>query len=299
MAVETRGISIERAASVSGETTTSLQLTAVRVDGIDLAYVAQGSGDPVVLVHGAGATDLRTWSAQLAPFAQRYRVIAYSQRYHWPNRWVGDGSEIYATQRHAGDLAGLIRALDLGPSHIVGSSYGADIALLLACQHLELVRSLVLGEPGLGPWLPRLPGGAALAAEYFQSMVPAVEAIERGEVESAVRLFIDAVAGAGVYDHLSPAVHQRLRANARLLAFESPDRGDNSPLDCADAGQITAPALLLTGDASPAMFGLVAEELARCMPGIQRAVIPDTAHLLHSMNPEVYNAVVLAFFAEH
>jgi pimeloyl-ACP methyl ester carboxylesterase len=47
------------------------------------------------------------------------------------------------------------------------------------------------------------------------------------------------------------------------------------------------------------MFGLVAEELTRCMPGIERAQIPNTAHLLHGMNPAAYNETVLTFLTEH
>lgn len=278
--------------------TTSFQPTSVRVDGIDLAYVEHGSGDPVVLVHGSGPTDLRTWGSQIEPFAQHYRVIAYSQRYHWPNAWVGDGRDVYSTPLHVADLAGLTRALDLGPCHVVGSSYGGDIALLLAFEHPELVRSLVLGEPGLQRWLRFLPGGAALDAEYMDTIAPAAQAVQRGDLEVAVRLFIDVVLGPGLYDQLPASLHERLRDNARLLGFERPDL-DDSPFGCTEARSIAAPALLLTGDGSPAMFGLVAKELTWCMPGIEQELIPNAAHLLHAMNPEAYNATVLAFLAEH
>jgi pimeloyl-ACP methyl ester carboxylesterase len=277
---------------------TSSHPTSTRVDGVDLAYVERGQGDPVVLVHGGGATDLRTWDAQFEPFARYYRVIAYSQRYHWPNTWVGDGWDVNSTRLHVADLAGLVHALGLGPCHVIGSSYGGDIALLLAYEQPELVRSLVLGEPGLGHWLRQLPGGAALEAEALQTMAPAAQAVQRGDLAAAARLFIDTVLGPGRYDQLPASVHERLRDNARLLGFERPDLDDN-PVGCAEAGTIAAPTLLLTGDGSPAMFGLVAEELTRCMPGIARALIPNTAHLLHGMNPAAYNATVLAFLAEH
>jgi pimeloyl-ACP methyl ester carboxylesterase len=56
-----------------------------RHGNIGLAYVEQGRGAPVVLVHGGGPTDLRTWGQQLEAFAERFRVIACSQRYHYPN----------------------------------------------------------------------------------------------------------------------------------------------------------------------------------------------------------------------
>jgi pimeloyl-ACP methyl ester carboxylesterase len=61
----------------------------VRADDISLGYVDHGQGAPVVFVHGSGTTDLRTWGAQIEPFSEHFRVIAYSQRYHFPNAWVG------------------------------------------------------------------------------------------------------------------------------------------------------------------------------------------------------------------
>jgi pimeloyl-ACP methyl ester carboxylesterase len=275
-----------------------MQFRKIAVNGAELHYVERGMGDPVVLVHGAGATDLRTWTGQLDPLAARYRVIAYSQRYHYPNAWAGDGSDIYSTRTHVADLAALIRELRLAPCHVVGSSYGGDIALLLAAQRPELVRTLVLGEPGLTLWLLRLPGGGALYQAYLDTIAPAARAVQDGDRETAARLFSDAVLGPGVFDQLPSSTRERLKENARLLAFERSEL-DDSTFSCADAGRIGAPSLLLTGDSSPAMFGLVAEELARCMPGCERATIPNASHLLHGMNPRVYSETVLAFLERH
>jgi non-heme chloroperoxidase len=267
-------------------------------NGTEIHYVERGAGDPVVLVHGSGATDARTWGSQLDPLAAHYRVLAYSQRYHYPNAWAGDGRDVYSTMTHAADLAALIRGLRLGPCHLVGSSYGGDIVLLLAAQHPELVRTLVLGEPGLALWLLRLPGGEALHQAYLDTIAPAARAVQEGDIETAARLFSDGVLGPGVFDQLPLPTRERLKENARLLAFERPER-DDSPFSCADAGRITAPSLLLTGDSSPEMFGLIAEELARCMPGCERATIPNASHLLHGMNPQAYNETVLAFLGRH
>lgn len=276
----------------------AFHLQVLTVNGVELAYIERGTGDPVILVHGGGATDLRTWAAQIDDFSASYRVIAYSQRYHWPNAWVGDGSDVYSTSRHVADLAELILGLHLGPCHLVGSSYGADIVLLLAYKHPELVRSLVLGEPGLHPWLMTLPGGDALHEAYLRAIEPAAQAALHGDAEAAARTFIEVVLGPGLYDQLPEATRSRVRDNARLLGYERPDR-DDTPLSCSAVAQVAAPTLLLTGDGSPAMFGLVADALARCMPGAERAVVPDTAHILHGMNPAAYNNMVLAFLARH
>ena len=132
----------------------------------------------------------------------------------------------------------------------------------------------------------------------MDTIEPAARAVQEGDWEAAARLFIDGVSGQGVFDQLPASTRERLKDNARLLAFERPEL-DDSTFSCADAGRITAPTLLLTGDSSPKMFGLVVEELARCMPGCERATIPDASHLLHGMNPPVYSETVLAFLDRH
>src|SRR6476659_176246 len=69
------------------------QLKEIQVNGVNIHYLDEGSGDPVVFVHGGGATDYRTWIPVVGPFAERYRVIAPSLRCHYPNEWRGVGSD--------------------------------------------------------------------------------------------------------------------------------------------------------------------------------------------------------------
>ncbi|MGI8916120.1 MAG: alpha/beta fold hydrolase [Chloroflexota bacterium] len=110
------------------------------VNGVLLHYLDQGHGVPVVFVHGS-VNDYRSWSPQIAPFADQYRVITYGRRYHYPNRAPGPGAA-YAAATQVDDLATLVRELGLGAVHLVGSSYGALVALVLAAQQPVLVRTL-------------------------------------------------------------------------------------------------------------------------------------------------------------
>src|SRR5207245_1852200 len=126
-----------------------------RVTGAELRFVERGAGIPVVLVHGSLGT-LENWGPQIDAFATRFRVIAYSRRYHWPNAAQPDGQG-YSLSLHADDLIGLIEALGLERVHLVASSYGAYVALLVTLRRPDLVRSLVLAEPPLLPWLGRTP----------------------------------------------------------------------------------------------------------------------------------------------
>ncbi len=275
---------------------TFAQPATVHVNGVDLYYVEQGMGPVVVFVHGGGATDFRTWAPQIDSFAQHYRVVAYSLRYHYPNAWAGDGSDYTATT-HAEDLAALIETLRLAPAHVVGSSYGGEIALLLARQRPQVVRTLVLAEPALTAWQPKvLPEMVRSADAHALLWEASARAVHSGDFEKGVKLFASRVLGEGAYERLPDSVRQRMLDNARVLGL--PEDAVLSDFSCADAGRIEAATLLLTGDASPRQFLAVADELARCMPHAERATIPHASHLLHGMNPIGFNQTVLAFLAK-
>lgn len=279
--------------------TTSAQPSTVHVGDADLAYAAQGRGDPVIFVHGSLA-DYRTWDAQLAPFGERYRAVAYSRRYHWPYAQLSN-QLIYAVAQHVADLGALIEALGLAPAHIVGSSYGALTALAFAIERPDLVRSLALGEPPLLPWLASLPDGPALLEEFMATAFgPAGQAFARGEAEAGVRLFTDGVLGAGAFDHLPPPARAALLDNAAEMRAETttPPEQYFPALSTEDVGRLRTPTLLLQGELSPPMFGRVTDELARVLPHTERATIPAASHIMHLQNPPAFTAAVLTFLAQ-
>ncbi|WP_433207269.1 alpha/beta fold hydrolase [Nocardia sp. CA-107356] len=109
--------------------------------GVRLSYGRCGAGEPLILLPGTG-TDGRFWDLQLPVYASRYDVIVVD------NRGSGDsdipGVEGYSAEIMADDIAALIRALDLGPSHVSGHSLGASIGQQLAIRHPEVVHSLQL-----------------------------------------------------------------------------------------------------------------------------------------------------------
>lgn len=274
------------------------ELKEIQVNGVNIHYLDEGSGDPVVLVHGGGATDYRTWIPVVGPFAERYRVIAPSLRYHYPNEWTGNGSD-YSLETHAADMAGLIDILGLAPAHVVGSSLGANAGLILGREHPHLIRTLVLAEPALPTWLVETATPDEREAEAH-SREASRQAVLRGDLGEAARLFSDRVIGPGAFDRLPAPARQRMIDNARLLSLpDSAAWGGSSSFSREDARAITIPTLLLRGDSSPNQFLLANDELAKEMPGAERAVLPHASHLLHEMNPGTFSQVALEFLARH
>ena len=113
------------------------------INGVDLAYEIDGTGEPVLLIHGLGSSRA-DWQPQLAALS-RYRVVRYDVRGHGASSRPASG---YDLPTLADDAAALIRALDLGAAHVVGLSLGGMIGLQLAVSGPELVRSLTIVNSG-------------------------------------------------------------------------------------------------------------------------------------------------------
>jgi len=156
-------------AQQKGASSSEMKTKEVRVNDLTLHYIELGQGTPVLLVHGT-LEDYRTWDGQLEALSKGYRLISYSRRYHYPNEWPKDSTDFSVTI-HARDLAAFIKALNLPPVHLIGHSYGAYIAFLVARDHPEVIRSLTLGEPPVMPLLKTtLEGDALLTAAITRSI---------------------------------------------------------------------------------------------------------------------------------
>src|SRR5215208_994428 len=122
-------------------------MSTICVNGVELDYVDEGTGVPVVFSHGS-SSDVRYWEPQREAFAAGYRFVALSHRFHGCSR--APASAEYSGAAHMHDLLALIRALESGPVHLVG--FSAAVALHATLRAGELVRSLTIVEPNV-PWL--------------------------------------------------------------------------------------------------------------------------------------------------
>lgn len=110
------------------------------LDNIDLYYEVIGEGAPLLLVHGLGSSS-RDWEKQIGYFADRYRVIVFDVRGHGKS---GKPPGPYSIPLFATDTAKMLKALEVGPAHVVGISMGGMIAFQLAVSQPMMVRSLVI-----------------------------------------------------------------------------------------------------------------------------------------------------------
>jgi len=236
----------------------------LRVGGIDLYYEAHGTGRRVViLAHGAlGSIDFAATSG-LKPStlaARGLRVIAYDARGHGRSGLFTNERD-YGQHMLAGELLGLLDALDLTRVSICGTSMGATSALLLAQAYPERVDRLVLRSPppfgdDMIPVRRALYGLALMYRVLGVTVTARLVALRPGDGERA-------------HTHALVRGQRRSAIVPALRGFLA------QPLDTARLPAITAPTLVLTqpGDAlHPLRSGEVLNSL---MPGAALCVAPS------------------------
>ncbi len=268
----------------------------VNVEGDKLAYKEKGRGTPLVLIHG-GLQDYRLWNPIIDSLAESHRVIAYSRRNHFPNAVDAEGAPDGAADIHAKDFADLVRTLNLGPVHIVAHSSGAVTALHFAAANRNLVRSLILNEPPAVSLLAKVNGGLDLLKEQGALLAPAREAFIAGDLQRAVRLFVDGIGGRGTFDKRSALSQRMALDNALSQRADNTATRPRSTFTCEDAQKISAPVLLTSGAESSRFFHTIVGELERCLPRWERAVIASASHTVPEQQPRKFADVVKVFLA--
>ncbi|MFC8796699.1 alpha/beta fold hydrolase [Promicromonospora sp. NPDC057138] len=287
-------------------------VTSTQVNGVDLHYIEQGQGHPVVFVHG-GFGDYRAWEQQWDAFAPSYRAIAVSCRGSWPNEKLAP-DETITLDTFVGDLAEFVRTVSVEPVHLVGhSSPGGFAGLCLARNHPELLRSLVLLEPPafpvLGVNIPPSPlqvirlllrsprAGAAFIRFGAKGIGPAMRAFARGDDEEAVRVFVTANVGADGFAAMPQEQFRRFVENAGPLKAQL--RAGFPTFGPDDAKAIQVPTLLVSGSKTPPHITAVTDRLEQLIPDVRRLDIVGASHGMFTTHPTEFNAGVLHFIRAH
>lgn len=259
----------------------------VEIDGLRIAYRATGSGGPpVVLLHG-GLVDSRAWAYELDALADEFRVVA------WDAPGCGQSSDpppSFALGDYADVVAELIEALELGPSHLVGLSFGGGLALELYRRHEPLVASLVLVSAYAG-WAGSLP------PEETEERLQRAERNARRPPEEWVDEFL-----ATLFSDSTPAA---VVAKTREIMLDSTPEGmlpmvrAFAEADLRDVlADVSVPTLLLYGEDDRRSPRPIAQALAAAIPTSRLVFVPGVGHDVNVEAPEVFEAYVRSFLRQ-
>jgi pimeloyl-ACP methyl ester carboxylesterase len=242
-------------------------------DDVEIAFLDEGEGEPIVLVHGFASNKEVNWVSPgwvtTVTRAGR-RVIALDNRGHGESTKLYDPAA-YHSALMAEDVRSLIEHLGLLRADVMGYSMGARITAFLALSHPERVRSAIIGGLGI-----RLVEGVGLP----DTIADALEAPSLATVRDSTAYMFRAFAEQTKSD---------LRALAACL------RGSRQTLSREEVGRITVPVLVAAGSEDPIAGS--PEALAALVPGAEALVIPGRDHML-AVGDRVFKAGVLEFLAK-
>jgi pimeloyl-ACP methyl ester carboxylesterase len=270
-------------------------LERARTDGSELEYEVSGRGETAVFIHGAFIAD--TFRPLLAEpsLADRYRLILYHRRgYAGSSR----ASEPVSIARQAADCRALLHHLGVERAHVVGHSYGGNVALQLAQDTPGAVHSLALLEPGL------MVGAGAQG--YREALARGVERYREAGPSVAVDEFLQARwPGLGyrvALDRVLPGAFAQAVADAGTW-FEREVSGQLAwRFGEAEARRIGQPTLSVLGGESDALwsrFGETHRLLLGWLAHGEGSVLPGTTHLMQIQDPQGMAEALAAFWARH
>jgi pimeloyl-ACP methyl ester carboxylesterase len=240
---------------------------------VEIAYLDEGEGDPILLVHGFASTKnvnwvYPTWVSELKKNGRR--VIALDNRGH------GDSGKLYDPAAYhigtmAGDVGALMDHLGIERADIMGYSLGSRMTAWLSLQQPQRLRSAILGGIGLGLIEGGGPGENVAAALEAASLEDVTDPVGR-----TFRAFAD-----------------QTRSDRRALAACL--RGSRTLMTKAEAAAIAVPVLIAVGTMDEIAGS--AQALGNIIPDAQVLDIPNRDHM-RAVGDKVYKAGVLAFLSQ-
>ena len=239
---------------------------------VEIAYLDEGEGAPIVLVHGFASSKEVNWAYPTWVSALRQagrRVIALDNRGHGASSKLYD-PEDYHIGVMAGDISALLDHLAIPRADLMGYSLGARISALLALNSPDRVRSAIFG--GLGMTLVDGGGPGETVARALESESP-------DEIKDAMGRTFRAFA-------------DQTRSDRRALAACL--RGSRRKMSREEAQRISVPVLIAVGTRDDVAGS--AHGLAQIIPGSQVLDIPDRDHM-RAVGDKVYKTGVLEFLS--
>jgi pimeloyl-ACP methyl ester carboxylesterase len=237
---------------------------------VEIAYLDEGEGDPIVLIHGFASSKnvnwvYPGWVSELTKAGRR--VVALDNRGH------GESTKLYEPEEYhlglmAGDVRALMDHLSIARADIMGYSMGGRITALLAYSAPERVRSAILGGIGMGLIAGGGPG---------ENVALALEADQLADVTDPVGRTFRAFA-------------EQTRSDRRALAACL--RGSRRLMGAAEAAAITVPVLIAVGTTDDVAGS--AHGLGEVIRHAQVLDIPDRDHM-RAVGDKVFKAGVLEF----
>lgn len=262
--------------------------------GARLYYEVQGSGSPVILLHGH-SLDTRMWDEQYKAFAKKHRVVRFDFRGY------GRSSEQTETFQftHMKDLLTVMDSLHISRAHIVGLSMGSFVAADLLALHPERIISCTMASGGMKTYKgPSEPMDSIESAQRDKK----IAALKEYGVEKMKKEWLEQLIASG--GSKRERMRKPLKAMIDTWTAWQPLHKEVRVIEAHDSEVVfrshktMVPTLVLTGGAEVKGKPYRPWELDYLPNGTQQ-VLPDCGHMMNMEQPEAFNNAVLTFIEQH
>lgn len=262
------------------------------VDGRRVHVVDRGAGEPLLLLHGFGASTL-IWEAVIPELAKSRRVVAIDLNgFGWSERPREMAAYTLAGQERL--VLGVADALGFARFDLAGHSYGGAISLYLAARHPERVRSLVLADAAM-PAYGTLRRRQRFANRRLAGLFVRTVGLTTRRVRAGLRATYHD--DAKVTDELVRAYLERLRVEGVEDAFHGLSAPTGAPPDRVELEALAVPALFVWGREDELITAADGRAAAARVPGARFVDIPACGHSPMEECPREFVAAVAPFLA--
>lgn len=241
-----------------------LKPLSISVPGGRLAVWEQGSGVPVLLLHGGTGTAAHDWGHLFGRMSQSMRAVAWDLRGHGASH---DAGLHLSVARFGLDVAAVIQSLGIPRAVLVGFSVGANSVLHLAARR---------------PWMVHAIVAVGASAKGDPSRV---QDIMTGPWPSELRALAHGAAGN------DPNHWERLRNEL------ASDWAENVDFLATGLDSVTAPTWIVHGENDPIVLPGQADDLAGAIPDAHLVMVPNAGHQVHREQPEAFMDVLFQALA--
>lgn len=257
--------------------------------------ITRNSGKaPVVALHSSASTGAQ-WKKLLEDMEGRYDVIAPDLPGYGNGHLTADDEQ----DGVAAAAAPIIRRIEAFGTqvHLVGHSFGANIALKIAMMRPDLIKSLCLYEPACFHFLRH---GDQTDRDLFSGIVDISETLsanaQAGDPEKGMRRFIDFWNGADAWQRMPDYAQRHLSTQANSV-MDDFRRGFAENWMPDELARLEMPTLVMMGMESPALAQCVAMRITDAIPGARLAMLPGLGHMAPLSAPKWVNPRIIGHIA--
>lgn len=259
-------------------------------EGVELYYESRGDGIPITMVNPFFLTS-PSWRVFSEELEKDYRLLSYDLANHGAS---SHGGAEPTWEEHMEDLVGLLDALDIESTYLIGVSTSTVLAREMAIKHPDRIKGIVLTGPVFGPkgmrrqrqvqraWLHTLETRGV--AGLYEHMYPEVFSAEMNEFlgSPGYLAFREAFSALSTVEDLVNGLSQAMK-------------DEHKPEMLAG---IQVPALVVVGDDDFLIGPTAARELAAQFPNGRAEIMPRCGHVPYVDDAETFQAMVDTFIKD-